>query len=205
MSETLISKLIAISKQRPILEAKLLQSISRLVSQDGNILSVEQQEYLFGLLIERPKWVFMYEMQVLQGYPVNHLFSCLPSFNAQEKALAAILKMGRLCEWNELTKNQKDDARRAWNRFHTKRVAFAEGRPSPYDKLVISFIELIEKVSGKPFTFTYDSYSDGNKLKGNMMETLVNALDLALFASGAPSTSTLRDMNLRRHQEPHIK
>ena len=200
MSETLSSKLSAISKQRTILEAKLLESISRLLSRDGNTLSVELQEYLFGLLIDRPKWVLMSEMRVLEGLPVNHFNSYIPLFSSEERAVATILKMGRLCEWDELTKNEKDDAKRGWTRFKTQRKAFAEGRPSSYEKLVISFIESIEKVTCKPFTFTYDSYSDGNKLKGSMMETLTNALDLALFASGAPSTSTLRDINLRRQK-----
>jgi len=205
MSETLSSKLFEISKQRPILEAKLRESIARLVSHEGNILSIELQEHLFRLLTEVPKWILMDEIRVLEGKSANFINSYLPDFNDEEKSKAAILKMGRFYVWDNLTKNQKDDSRRAWKRFYKQRVAFAEGRPNSNNILVISFMEAIEKVSGKPFTFTYDSYSDGNKLKGNMMETLVNALDLALFASGAPSTSTLRDINLRRHQEPHIK
>jgi len=191
-----VNSLIQIANQRPVLEEKLRESISKICLCGGEILSADSQEYLFKLLLNVPKWVFMLEMRALDGFSSNSIPSNISAFNDDEKHVAAILKKGKYSEWDQLTKNEKDDARRKWRRFRAQKIAFSEGRPSPYTSLVIKFIESIEMVSGSPFSYTYDSYS--NCYKGAKLNALMVALDLALFASGAPSPSTIRDIHLKR-------
>jgi len=191
-----IKSLISIASQRSILEKKLRESISEIKSRDGELLSMFCQENLFQLLLDVPKSVFIREMKILDTSSSSIIFSNISDFNETEKNIAAILKKGKFFLWNELTKNEKDDARRAWKRFRSKEFAFSKGRPSPYRKLIIKFIESIEAVSGSPFSYTYDNYS--NDFKGEKLKALMVALDLALPASGSPTASTIRDIHLNR-------
>lgn len=69
--------------------------------------------------------------------------------------------------------------------------ALAQGKgqpPYPYRDLILFDIVVIERLTGRPFTYTWNEYE--SQIRGKKVDTLMAALDCQLFASGAPIIET---------------
>jgi len=212
----LINILKEVANQRPALEEKLSKSISKLIDADGKHLSCENQKTLFEKLSARPAWVVDREIKILMGLDVD-ILNQPPNINLpNDKEFSALLYISTKYSvrdlqeqskseynhnsaiWPQLTKNQKDVARRLSKRFWNSTTVFRQGRPSPYKDIIISRIAHMEQATNLKFGYTINAHVDNAEPEGAMIEILQNALELIFFASGSPPRSTLKDIHLHR-------
>jgi hypothetical protein len=155
---------------------------------------------LLTKLSARPRHVYMAEARLLTSSDAD-LIGAMPGHRVTsddaamlETLKAVVAPRGSVSltwmRWRELDANMKRAARRRKERHETRQVAHRRsGRPPgwPYRTLLESYVAAIEMHTGTAFRFGRRNGEPG----GTAMDALVAALDLALFASGAPPRESI--------------
>lgn len=180
---------------RPSKEKVLFNAVKRLK------ISRRKQHLLVEALSARPPWVGAREWKVireLDAEALGPLYVDLP-----KDALAVLSAASIGATWASLSRAQRDAAQKMGKRFSRQRATFRKGRaPYPYTNLVAEYIRCIEGTCECRFRFsraireTDDATRDdvSGPPVGPMMEVLMAALDLALFASGSPKRETVASL-----------
>jgi hypothetical protein len=185
-------------------ESKLKLAIDRLVIQYN--LPPLAKGQLWDCLSKRPPDVYARELEILEGNDPEFMDGRLTIDND----VAAILVKGNAdATYNSLSESEKRKARNYLKYFGTKKILFRCGKPPyPYRQLIEHYANCICKETKILPKISRSVTTNGNEKSGQpqgvWFNTIMAALELALFASGPPPRETVYDI-LKEYRRMHIR
>ena len=174
---------------------------------------------LTGRLSRSPQWVFERELRLLEvtegkldaeGVDAKHVPELAVLKHPPNDMIVILSRPG--AKYEDLTESDKRTARRRFKSLHSRRLGLQVGRRCPYEWLVTDYIDAIAAATERRFSFSrpgkYSKSTPRNAAGGSYpptgpaFETLIAALDLALFASRVPPLDTLAHIAQRHRERP---